>query len=131
MPTYEYMCEECGGEFEAFHSMKADPLTRCQLCGAEGSVRRKIGRGAGIIFKGSGFYETDFKDKKGNSGGPHSASESKSPAEGKNGTSEGSNSAESVSKSAEKTETAASSDSNTSKKSESAASPSTKSTESS
>jgi len=70
MPTYEYLCQECGQEFEAFHSMKDDPLTDCRLCGAEGTVKRKIGRGAGIIFKGSGFYETDFKDKK---GGPSSA----------------------------------------------------------
>lgn len=65
MPTYEYLCQECGQEFEAFQSMKDDPLTDCQLCGAESAVKRKIGRGAGIIFKGSGFYETDFKDRKG------------------------------------------------------------------
>jgi putative FmdB family regulatory protein len=67
MPTYEYQCAACGGEFEAFHSMKVDPLKDCELCDAKGTVTRKIGLGAGIIFKGSGFYETDFKDKKGSS----------------------------------------------------------------
>jgi putative FmdB family regulatory protein len=65
MPTYEYLCQDCGREFEAFHSMKDDPLADCRLCGSEGTVKRKIGRGAGIIFKGTGFYETDFKDRKG------------------------------------------------------------------
>lgn len=64
MPTYEYICTSCAHEFEAFQSMKDDPLTDCPAC-AEGRVRRKIGLGAGIIFKGSGFYETDFKDRKG------------------------------------------------------------------
>lgn len=64
MPTYEYVCTSCQHEFEAFQSMKDDPLTECPSC-ENGTVRRKIGRGAGIIFKGGGFYETDFKDKKG------------------------------------------------------------------
>lgn len=63
MPTYEYICNDCGHEFEFFQSMKEDPLTECPSC--HGHVRRKIGLGAGIIFKGSGFYETDFKDRKG------------------------------------------------------------------
>jgi putative FmdB family regulatory protein len=60
MPTYEYACAQCGLEFEVFQSIKDDPLKNC-TCGKEGSVRRKIGRGAGIIFKGTGFYETDYK----------------------------------------------------------------------
>ncbi len=63
MPTYEYCCQSCGEDFEVFHAMSANPLTDCDRCGAEGTVKRRIGRGAGIIFKGSGFYETDFKDK--------------------------------------------------------------------
>ena len=62
MPTYEYVCTACGLEFEAFQSIKDAPLTSCS-CGKSGTVNRKIGRGAGIIFKGSGFYETDYKRK--------------------------------------------------------------------
>ena len=62
MPTYEYECQECGKTFEAFQKMTDAPLKTCKLCG--GSVRRLIGTGAGIIFKGTGWYCTDFKDKK-------------------------------------------------------------------
>ncbi len=62
MPTYEYACKTCGKEFEVFQSIKADALTTCD-CGKGGELRRKIGRGAGIIFKGTGFYETDYKRK--------------------------------------------------------------------
>lgn len=64
MPTYEYECESCGHELEAFQSMTADHLTKCPECGKD-TLKRKIGIGAGIIFKGSGFYETDYKDKNG------------------------------------------------------------------
>src|SRR3954452_17791439 len=60
MPTYEYACNKCGLEFEVFQSMKDDPLKTCN-CGKKGKVTRKIGRGAGLIFKGNGFYETDYK----------------------------------------------------------------------
>ncbi len=61
MPTYEYHCEKCDQIFELFQSMKADPLTTCidENCG--GKVRRLIGAGAGLIFKGSGFYITDYR----------------------------------------------------------------------
>ncbi len=60
MPTYEYSCLTCGAKFEVFQSMRDAPLTTC-TCGKRGRVKRLIGRGAGIIFKGSGFYETDYK----------------------------------------------------------------------
>jgi len=60
MPTYEYACRNCAAEFEIFQSMRDAPLTTCPKCG-QNSVKRLIGRGAGIIFKGSGFYETDYK----------------------------------------------------------------------
>ncbi len=64
MPTYEYRCQSCGHELEAFHSMTADPLRLCPNCGKE-ELKRIISSGAGMIFKGSGFYETDYKrDKK-------------------------------------------------------------------
>ncbi len=61
MPTYDYLCKKCGFEFEQFQSMKDDPIQDCPECKTHGSVQRLIGCGAGIIFKGSGFYETDYK----------------------------------------------------------------------
>ncbi|AWI10064.1 FmdB family zinc ribbon protein [Ereboglobus luteus] len=64
MPTYDYVCPKCGFEFEAFQSMSDKPLTKCPSCKKTG-VKRLIGPGAGFVFKGTGFYETDFKTKKG------------------------------------------------------------------
>lgn len=60
MPTYEYICEACEHEFDEFQSITAKPLRKCPQC-AKLKLRRKIGAGAGIIFKGSGFYETDYR----------------------------------------------------------------------
>src|SRR3954447_14563202 len=60
MPTYDYICDQCGHEFEAFESIKADPQTVCPAC-SEARLRRKIGAGAAILFKGSGFYQTDYR----------------------------------------------------------------------
>lgn len=60
MPTYEYTCRSCHEVIEAFQSMRDAPLTVCPKCGKP-TLKRMIGRGAGIIFKGSGFYETDYK----------------------------------------------------------------------
>ena len=57
MPTYEYHCDACGAEFELFQSIKAKPISKCPTCGRR-RVRRLIGIGAGVIFKGSGFYST-------------------------------------------------------------------------
>lgn len=59
MPTYEYECRACGGHFEYFHSIAEPPKTTCEACGGE--LSRLIGGGAGLIFKGSGFYITDYK----------------------------------------------------------------------
>jgi putative FmdB family regulatory protein len=61
MPTYEYKCTKCGNIFERFQSIKEPPQTECPLC--NGPVRRLIGTGSGIIFKGSGFYITDYRSK--------------------------------------------------------------------
>ena len=61
MPTYEYECLKCGAQFERFQSIKDDPLKRCPTC--RGKVRRLVGTGAGIIFKGSGFYQTDYRSE--------------------------------------------------------------------
>ncbi len=60
MPTYDYECDECKHKFEAFHSMTAKSLKKCPECG--GKVTRLLGSGSGIIFKGSGFYHTDYKN---------------------------------------------------------------------
>ena len=60
MPTYEYICKACDHEFEEFQSITAPPLKKCPAC-AKPKLQRKIGTGAGIIFKGSGFYETDYR----------------------------------------------------------------------
>ena len=62
MPTYEYICNNCQHEFEQFQSMKVRPIRKCPECGKL-SVRRLIGAGAGIIFKGSGFYQTDYRSE--------------------------------------------------------------------
>ncbi len=69
MPTYEYYCEKCKKSFDIFQSMKADPLEICpqDLCRMEdwgkGKVKRQLGTGAGLIFKGSGFYITDYRSE--------------------------------------------------------------------
>ena len=62
MPTYAYACENCDHEFDAFQSIKASPLRKCPECG-ERTLKRLIGTGAGIIFRGSGFYETDYRSE--------------------------------------------------------------------
>src|SRR5215472_11852209 len=70
MPTYEYVCEKCGHHFEKFQSISAEPLSVCpeNLCSqkrwGKGKVRRAISGGAGLIFKGSGFYITDYRSDK-------------------------------------------------------------------
>lgn len=60
MPTYEYVCDACGHEYEVFHSIKDDPLKKCPKC-KKSKLRRKLGVGGGFIFKGSGFYITDYR----------------------------------------------------------------------
>ncbi len=64
MPTYQYECDACGHGFEEFQSMTAAKLRKCPKCG-KNKLQRLIGTGTGIIFKGSGFYETDYKKKSG------------------------------------------------------------------
>lgn len=67
MPTYEYSCEKCGKNFEAFQSMRDEAFKECpqEKCQQEewghGKVKRLLGTGAGLIFKGSGFYITDYR----------------------------------------------------------------------
>lgn len=61
MPTYDYQCDKCGHKFEKFQKMMDEPLKACPKC--KGKVHRLIGGGSGILFKGTGFYETDYKKK--------------------------------------------------------------------
>tara|TARA_B100000315_G_scaffold33206_1_gene27874 strand:+ start:144 stop:431 length:288 start_codon:yes stop_codon:yes gene_type:complete len=58
MPTYDYKCTQCGHDFEIFQSMSESHIKKCPECG--GNVRRLVGGGSGLIFKGSGFYVTDY-----------------------------------------------------------------------
>ena len=62
MPTYDYKCDKCEHQFEKFQSITADALRKCPKCG-KNSLKRLIGIGAGVIFKGSGFYETDYRSE--------------------------------------------------------------------
>lgn len=93
MPTYDYQCNACGHRFEKFQSITAAPIRKCPECG-KNQVQRLIGTGAGLIFKGSGFYITDYRSegyknaKKAESGAPASgdskpASDSKTTTESK------------------------------------------------
>ncbi len=61
MPTYEYQCEDCGHAFELFESINASKVKTCPSCGNK--ARRLIGAGAAVIFKGGGFYQTDYRSK--------------------------------------------------------------------
>lgn len=82
MPTYEYACPKCGHEFEQFQSMRDEPLTKCPKCKKSG-VKRLVGGGAGLIFKGTGFYITDYKKKSGSKsdeGGSKSTPSTSTPA---------------------------------------------------
>ena len=60
MPTYDYECDACGHTFEEFQNISADPLKKCPKC-KKNKLRRLFGTGAAIMFKGSGFYETDYR----------------------------------------------------------------------
>lgn len=62
MPTYDYHCTDCGNEFEHFQKMSEPVLETCPAC-KRTTLKRRIGTGAGMIFKGSGFYLTDYKNK--------------------------------------------------------------------
>jgi putative FmdB family regulatory protein len=63
MPNYDYECEKCGKRFEVFQSMNDAKLTDCPQPGCDGKVKRLLGTGGGIIFKGSGFYQTDYRSQ--------------------------------------------------------------------
>ena len=92
MPTYDYVCDKCGHQFEKFQSMKDSALTTClkESCGqkrwGKGKIRRLMGTGAGLIFKGSGFYITDYRSENYKSGAKKdTAPAASSSAESKGG----------------------------------------------
>jgi putative FmdB family regulatory protein len=93
MPTYEYKCCKCGHQFEKFQSITAAPIKTCPTC--RGRVKKLLSTGGGIIFKGGGFYETDYKKKmppaKSTSGGDagKSGAESAKPVSGTSHSSSG------------------------------------------
>jgi putative FmdB family regulatory protein len=88
MPTYDYVCDECGHEFEAYESIMSQPQSDCPEC-KRPKLRRKIGPGAAILFKGSGFYQTDYRSDsykksaeadKSSNGPPKSSNDTASPS---------------------------------------------------
>lgn len=79
MPTYSYECVKCEHTFEVFHQMSATPKIKCKACSAK--CKKLIGTGSGIIFRGNGFYETDFKEKKGKAPKEESKTAEKSSSE--------------------------------------------------
>jgi len=95
MPTYDYECQACGHAWELFQSMKDSPVKSCPEC-KKRKAKRLMGLGAGLIFKGSGFYETDYKragsDKKEGGGEASSSDSSSSESKGTDKKSTGSDS---------------------------------------
>ena len=86
MPNYDYQCRTCGRTFEWFQSMSAEKLTTCpeEICEqevkGEGIVERKIGKGAGLIFSGSGFYQTDYTKTPNNTSGTKTSGDPSTPS---------------------------------------------------
>lgn len=78
MPTYEYACTKCGHHFDKFQSMRDEPLKKCPKC-HRAALKRLVGGGAGLIFKGTGFYITDYRKKE----KAPAAGDSKAPADAK------------------------------------------------
>lgn len=108
MPTYSYECKKCGQVQDEFHMMSATPKVVCSACGSK-SMKKLLGTGSGIIFKGSGFYETDYKNggkkapKSDSSGSDSKGSETKTSEAGGSGSE--TKSSDSKSSDTKKTET--------------------------
>ncbi len=107
MPTYTYECKKCGNRHDEFHGINANPRVKCEACG--GACKRQIGTGSGIIFKGSGFYETDYKNKRGKPSDTGSDTASKSKDKGKDDSGKGSSDTKKSSGDAKKSESKTSS----------------------
>jgi putative FmdB family regulatory protein len=97
MPTYDYQCKACHHRWELFQSIKAEPEKKCPKCGKR-QAERMIGPGAGIIFKGSGFYQTDYRS----SNYKKAAEADKKASESSNGKSESKSESKSETKSESK-----------------------------
>src|SRR5262245_39873347 len=82
MPTYEYVCDACDHEFDELQSFSDEPLTKCPKCKKK-KLRRLFGTGASIIFKGSGFYETDYRSESYKAGAKAEADATKPASDGK------------------------------------------------
>ena len=78
MPTYQYRCKQCGHELEEFQQITEDPLVRCPRCSTD-NLTRVMGTGVGLIFKGSGFYQTDYKKESPKKDSPPKEGEKKKP----------------------------------------------------
>jgi putative FmdB family regulatory protein len=85
MPTYEYICEGCGNTFDEFQSITEKPLRKCPKCGKL-KLRRGFGGGAAILFKGSGFYQTDYRSESYKAAAKAEESSAKPADAGKDGT---------------------------------------------
>jgi len=85
MPTYEYECQECGTRFDVFQSIKASARRKaeCESCGCMRPVRRLIGTGGAVLFKGAGFYETDYRSEGYKKAAKADAPETTTSSEGK------------------------------------------------
>src|SRR6188474_1130151 len=126
MPTYDYVCDACEHAFEHFQSMKDDALTKCPQCKKK-KLRRLIGAGAAVVFKGSGFYQTDYRSESYKKAAEKDkpASESKSDAKS-DSKSDSKSESKSESKNESKPSTESKSDSKSSGKSEKKKSPKSK-----
>ena len=80
MPNYDYECQKCGKRFEVFQSMNDAKLTDCPQEGCGGTVKRLLGTGGGIIFKGSGFYQTDYRSSSYNAAAKADSGSGSAPA---------------------------------------------------
>ena len=118
MPTYDYQCQACGHTWELFQSMNDDPVKSCPKC-KKRKAKRLLGVGAGLIFKGTGFYETDYKSKSGSEkkeSSDDSGSSDSSKSSDSGGSSEKSSSSSSDSSSSKKKESKKTSGSKKAKK---------------
>jgi putative FmdB family regulatory protein len=104
MPTYDYSCDACQHEFEVFESITAEPQTKCPKCKKK-KLRRLFGAGAGLVFKGSGFYQTDYRSESYKKSAAADKPASDKPADSSSSSSSSSAPAEAKSTSPAKSET--------------------------